>query len=82
MCCFKIRFKIRLYRLQNKTVYFSINIRASEKDCAQGRIARHDNWGGRGIFIYSCLHTVKTIDFKRNPSGRTRIYEVALTSNS
>ena len=40
-------------------------------------VARHDNWGGGGggIFIYSCLHTVKTIDFKRNPSGRTRIYE-------
>jgi hypothetical protein len=38
-------------------------------------VARRDNWGGGGIFIYSCSHTVKTIDFKRNPSGRTRIYE-------
>jgi hypothetical protein len=38
-------------------------------------VARHDNWAGGGcIFIYSCLHTVKTIDFKRNPSGRTQIY--------
>ena len=23
------------------------------------------NWGGGGLFIYSCLHLVKTIDFKR-----------------
>ena len=23
-------------------------------------VARHDNWGGGCIFIYSCLHTVKT----------------------
>jgi hypothetical protein len=30
--------------------------------------------GGGGIFIYSCSHTVKTIAFKRNPSGRTHIY--------
>ena len=28
-----------------------------------------------GIFIYSSSHTVKTIAFKKNPSGRTRIYE-------
>ena len=28
----------------------------------QGR-RKIDNWGG-GIFIYSCSHTVKTIDFK------------------
>jgi hypothetical protein len=32
-------------------------------------VARHDNWGGGCIFIYSCSHTVKTIAFKRNPSG-------------
>ena len=25
--------------------------------------------GGGGIFIYSCLHTVKTLNFERNPSG-------------
>jgi hypothetical protein len=29
------------------------------------------------MLIYSCSHTVKTIAFKRNPSGRTRIYEYA-----
>jgi hypothetical protein len=41
-------------------------------------VARHDNWGGGGcIFIYSCSHTVKTIAFKRNPSGRTRVFEYA-----
>ena len=28
-------------------------------------------WGGGGIFIHSCSHTVKTIAFKRNPSGRS-----------
>ena len=37
-------------------------------------------WGGGGgcIFIYTCSHTVKTITFKRNPSGRTQIYEYIL----
>jgi hypothetical protein len=26
---------------------------------------QNDNWGGGGgIFIYSCSHTIKTIDFK------------------
>ena len=35
--------------------------------------ARRDNWGGGGcIFL---LYTVKTIAFKRNPLGKTRIYE-------
>ena len=29
----------------------------------QGR-RKIDNWGGGGIFIYSCSQTVKTIDFK------------------
>ena len=38
-------------------------------------VARRDNWGC--TFIYSCSHTVKTIAFKRNPSGRTQIYEYA-----
>ena len=40
-------------------------------------VPRRDNCMGVGvcIFIYSCSHTVKTIAFKRNPSGRTRIYE-------
>ena len=33
--------------------------------------------GGGGVFIYSCSNTVKIIAFKRNPSGRTRIYEYA-----
>jgi hypothetical protein len=40
-------------------------------------VARRDNWGGGGV-VYSYIHvhyTVKTIAFKRNPSGRTRIYE-------
>jgi hypothetical protein len=31
----------------------------------QGR-RRIDNWGGGLIFVYSCLQTVKTIDFKRS----------------
>ena len=46
------------------------------KQLSDRAVTRRDNWGGRGgIFIYSCSHTVKTIAFKRNPSGRTRIYE-------
>jgi hypothetical protein len=46
------------------------------KCCPCRAVARHDNWRGEGcIFIYSNSHTVKTIAFKRNPSGRTRIYE-------
>jgi hypothetical protein len=42
-------------------------------------VARRDNWAGEGggIFIYSSSHTVKTIAFKINPSGRTRICEYA-----
>ena len=32
---------------------------------------------GGQIFIYSCLQTVKTIDFKRNQLGITQIYEYA-----
>jgi hypothetical protein len=39
-------------------------------------VTRRDNWGG-GIFIYSCSHTVKTIAFKINQSGRIRVYEYA-----
>ena len=40
-------------------------------------VPRRDNWGVYiHIFIFSS-HTVKTIAFKRNPSGRTRIYEYA-----
>ena len=35
-------------------------------------IARRDNSGGGGIFVYSCSHTVKTIAFKRKLPGRTR----------
>jgi hypothetical protein len=38
---------------------------------------RRDNWGEGVVYSYSFLHTVKTIAFKRNPSGRTRIYEYA-----
>ena len=41
-------------------------------------VARRDNWGGGGIFIYLCSHTIETIAFKRNPSGRIQIiYEYA-----
>ena len=29
--------------------------------------------GGGGVLIYSRSHTVKTIAFKRNPPGRTRM---------
>ena len=41
-------------------------------------VARDDNWGGGGVYIHIFMFTystVKTIDFKRNPLGRTRIYE-------
>ena len=38
-------------------------------------VPRRDNWRGGCIFIYPCSRTVKTIAFKRNPFGRTRIYE-------
>ena len=38
-------------------------------------VARRDNSGGGGIFVYSCSHTVKTIAFKRKLPGRTRIYD-------
>ena len=31
----------------------------------QGRSKLY-NWGGGVIFIYTCSHTLKTIDFKRN----------------
>ena len=40
-------------------------------------VARHNNWGGGGIFIYSCSRSLKTIVFKRKTLGRTRIYEYA-----
>jgi hypothetical protein len=36
-------------------------------------VARRDNGGGGKVYLY----IVKTIAFKINPSGRTRIYEYA-----
>ena len=47
-------------------------------------VARRDNWGGGGGYIHIFMftyRTVKTIAFKRNPSGRTRIYEYAPPPN-
>ena len=40
----------------NFSVVFAVKL-------AQGR-RKIDNWGGGGIFIYSCSQTVKTIDFE------------------
>ena len=53
----------------------SVSIRAVARALIGGE-------GGGGIFIYSCYArrisfeiNLKTTDFKRNPSGITRIYE-------
>ena len=36
--------------------------------------------GGGDVYSYECSHIVKTMAFKRNPLGRTRIYEYTPTT--